>query len=74
MSALENALEELSHLSPTCVEEARAELKVILDLLKEIEWEYNDYKDDHFCSWCRRRRGVGHAPDCKLNAVLERYK
>lgn len=39
-------------------------------LLREIEWVQPMSNSGPSCSWCGEMKHHGHAPDCRLNAVL----
>lgn len=53
-----------------------AEAPAMLEALREAEWmAYDlDEEDDaqHYCLWCSGYMSEGHAPRCRLRAILNR--
>ncbi len=41
-----------------------------VEVIEELEWEWDSRHVDYFCCQCNRRKENGHAPDCKLDLAL----
>ena len=48
------------------VEKFKQENKRLREMLKEVEWAF----DDGCCGWCYKSDAQGHAPDCKLALMI----
>ena len=51
--------------------EAREKLELAREVLREAEWCEDYHFHEPVCVYCHEDKKDGHAPDCKLAALLE---